>query len=616
MPPEAWYTIAVILLVVVAAASNRIGLDTVMLGGLTFLLLGDTLPDSVMGSVLPLTDGIAGFAHPAIIMIGALFVVAAGLKETGGMEVVATRLLGRPSTVAGAQLRMMVPVAAMSAFMNNTPIVAMYLPIISDWARKLRISPSKLYMPLSFSAILGGKISLIGTASNIVVMGLYLEYLRDPVRAAWLTGLATEPSAQKQFWGVAVLGVPTSIVGIALIAVLSRWLLPERRPAALAVQDARRYQVEMIVRPDAAIIGSSIEEAGLRHLPGLYLTQIERSGTTLPAVAPEERLQANDRLAFAGILESVVDLQRIRGLVPATDQVQKIEGDRRRRTLVEAVVAHNSPLVGRTVRASRFRTRYNAAIIAVHRNGELLNAKVGDISLKPGDTLLLDTHDGFLGAHRNSTDFYLVSQVQGSRPIRHERAWVALTILALLVALLTLTSIPPVIAALTCAGLMVATRCVIGSVARANVNWQVLITIGSALGMGAALRETGAADIIAHRILGVWSGMGPHVMLFTVFLLTSIFAQLVTNNGAAVLMFPIVMVTTQDLGVSPEPFIFTLMVAAGSTFLSPVAYQTNLMVFGAGGYKFLDYARLGLPLTLALAVTCLIVAPWAFPFRP
>jgi di/tricarboxylate transporter len=509
---------------------------------------------------------------------------------------------------------MMTPVAVMSAFMNNTPIVAMYLPIVSDWAKKLRMSPSKLFMPLSFAAILGGKITLIGTASNIVVMGLYVRYLTDPDRSAWLAGALEAPDPVRQFWGVAVLGVPTTVVGLVLIVALSRWLLPERRPAGAEVLEARKYQVEMEVQPDSPIVGRSIEEAGLRHLPGLYLTQIERGDDLLPAVAPEERIEAGDRLAFAGILESVVDLRKIRGLVPATDQVEKVTGDRRERTLVEAVVSRNSPLVARTVRASRFRTRHNAAIIAVHRNGEHVDAKIGDITLQPGDTLLLDTHAGFVDAHRNSDEFYLVSQVAGSRPIRHERAGIALAILLLLVGLLTLSPLSPVVVALLCAGLMVGTRCVTGTEARTSINWQVLLVIGSALGMGSALHGTGAAEVIARAGLAVFRDAGPTAMLGVVFLTTVLFAQLITSNGAAVLMFPIAMATAQDLRVSPEPFAFCLMVAAGSTFLSPVAYQTNLMVYGAGGYRFLDYARLGLPLTIAIAVICTLLAPLAYPF--
>jgi len=278
------------------------------------------------------------------------------------------------------------------------------------------------------------------------------------------------------------------------------------------------------------------------------------------------------------------------------------------------VVSHNSPLVGQTVRSAKFRTKYNAAIIAVHRNGEVVNAKVGDIYLHAGDTLLLDTHDGFLSAYRGSDDFYLISQVEGSRPIRHDRAVFALGVLALLVGMLTLTPIPPLVVALVCSGLMVLTRCVTGTVARTSVNWQVLLVIGAALGIGASLQETGAAGHLADGLLELCTGFSPHAMLLVIFVTAALFAQIVTNNGAAVLMFPITMATARELGVSPEPFLFTLMIAAGSTYLSPVGYQTNLMVYGPGGYRFFDYARLGLPLTVAVAAICTVLAPIAFPF--
>ncbi len=624
---EAWFTVGTIALIIAALVTNRIGADVAMVGGLTLLLVGDFVLGQLLdlGTILQIGPAIRGFAHPAVLMIAALFVVAAGLQETGGMEMIAQRVLGRPKTITGAQLRLMAPVAFMSAFMNNTPIVAMYLPIISDWARKLQISPSKLFMPLSFAAILGGKITYIGTASNITVMLLYLQYLRS--NPPWLGALGvTEPSPQTQFWGIACLGIPTTVAGIALILLLSRWLLPTRKPADIAMPEARKYQVEMIVRPESPIVGKTIEEAGLRHLTGLYVTQIERRGNVLPAVGPDERLQSGDRLGFVGVLESVVDLRKIRGLEPATDQVEKVAADRQQRTLVEAVVSRNSPLVGQTVRTSQFRTVYNAAIIAVYRDGQHINTKIGDITLQPGDTLLLDTHAGFVKAYRNSGDFYLVSRVEGTRPIRHERSWVALVILGALVFLLTATRTPPVTAALFCAMAMVVTRCVTGTVARSSINWQVLIVIGAALGLGEALTATGAASSISTYIMAACKGVGvsenPHAMLFVIFMLTAISCQLITNNGAAVLMFPIAMATARGLGaggaigVNPEPFVFCLMVAAGSSFMSPVAYQTNLMVYGPGGYRFLDYARLGAPLTLLLAIICTLVAPMFFPFRP
>jgi di/tricarboxylate transporter len=618
MTIEAWFAVGVVFLATAVIASHRVSADVTMLGALTILLLGD----AVLGGVLPLTDGLKGFAHPAVVMIGSLFVVAAGLAETGGMMVIAEKLLGQPRTIAGAQLRMMTPVALLSGFMNNTPIVVMYLPIINDWARKLRVSPSKLYMPLSFAALLGGKITMIGTASNVVVMGLYVDFFADRLQseqggeaAGWLSNIGVLPfSPQEQFWAIALLGVPTTIAGIVLVVLLSRWLLPERRPASQDVTDSRRYQVEMRVLPNSPIVGKSIEQAGLRHLPGLYLTQIERGDTILHAVGPDTQIEAEDSLAFAGILDSVVDLRKIRGLVPATDQVDKVLGEHHQRTLVEAVVAHSSGLVGKTVRASRFRTRFNAAIIAVHRNGKMVEGKIGDIVLYPGDVLLLDTHYGFVDAHRNSDMFYLVSNVADSRPVMHERSGIALAILVLLIALLTLSSLPPTVAALTCAGLMIMTRCVTADVAHQRINWPILLVIGGALGIGESLKHTGAAVTIAHSLLNFFSDWGPYGLLLVLFLVTMLFAQVITSYGAAVLMFPITMATAESLGVNPEPFVLSLMVAAGSTYLTPVAYQTNLMVYGPGGYRFFDYTRLGAPLVLLIALICLICAPMFFPF--
>ncbi len=623
MGPEAWFTVGTIVLVMLALVSNRMSVDVAMIGGLTILMAGDFLGGYFGDRHIwtAFDRSISGFAHPALLMIAALFVVAAGLQETGGMAAVAQRILGRPKSVPGAQLRLMVPVALMSGFMNNTPIVAMYLPIVSDWARKLRISPSKLFMPLSFGAILGGKLTLIGTASNIVVMALYLNYWTVGDNIAWLTQLGvTQFSENAQFWGIAVIGIPTTVAGVAMIAIASKWLLPERRPAATVQLDARRYQVQMLVKAESPVVGKSIEEAGLRHLPGLYLSHIERAGNVLPAVSPDQVLSAGDRLAFVGILESVVDLRKIRGLVPATDQVEKVSAARPMRTLVEAVVSRNSPLVGRTVRISRFRTVYNAAIIAVYRDAESIHAKIGDIVLEPGDTLLLDTHAGFVSAYRNSTDFYLVSTVEGSRPVRYERAWLSLAILGALVLMLTVVPIQPVVAAMLCAMVMIGTRCVTGTIARSAVNWQVLIVIASALGMGRALEDSGAAAAISDVLFMFCETVGiashPHAMLLVMFLLAAGFSQLITNNGAAVLVFPIVMATARQLNVNPEPFVLTLMVAAGSSFLSPVAYQTNLMVYGPGGYKFIDFVRLGAPLTLLIAVLSTFFAPLFFPFHP
>jgi len=597
MTPEAWFSVASLIALIGVLLSNKLPVEVAMLAAL--------VANIAVGG-LTLEQALVGFSHPAVILIGALFVVAEGLSETGATQRVAEGLLGRPQSAPMAQLRLMIPVGILSGFMNNTPIVAMYMPIVGDWARKIRISPSKLFLPLSFAAILGGRLTAIGSSSNLVILGLYRAMI-PPEEAL---------SASMQFWAPAALGLPTLAIGIAFVVLTSRWLLPERRPAVSTTLDARRYTVQMQVQPDSPIVGKSIESAGLRQLPGLFLSDIEREDGLLPAPPPHTLLEPGDILSFAGILESVVDLRKIRGLVPATDQIHKLGAELGDRTLVEAVISHNSPLVGSSVRESRFRTTYNAAIVAVHRNGEQVKAKVGDIRLRAGDTLLLETHRGFVDGYRNSDDFYLVSAVAGSAPVRHEKAGVALAIFGALIACLSFTNLPPVVLGLAAAIAMVASGCAPIGVARTSINLQVIVVIACALGLGAAIQHSGAAHHIATELLAACKqlGFGPSGMLFVTALMAALFAQALTNNGAAAVMFPITMATAQELGVSATPFVFVLLLGCGLSFATPIGYQTNLMVYGPGGYRFADFTRIGLPLTILLAGVGAFLAPLFFSF--
>src|SRR5579863_2633885 len=329
MPVNAWISLAVTLACLATLAITQIGTDLVMMGGLTVLMLAQVIGPQ---------DALSGFANESLISIGALYVLAAGVRETGALNQVIGRLFGRPKSATEAQARMMLPVAFMGAFMNSTPLVASFLPYVSDWARQCRLSPSKLMIPLSFAAIFGGTCTLIGTSTNLVVNGL-------------LTAQAHYRSMG--FFELAWVGVPCALIGIAYVLIMSRWLLPDRIPAIRQLQDAREYTVEMLVEPGSPLDGQTVQAAGLRHLPGLFLVEIERRGEVLPAVGPEELLRGGDRLVFAGITESIVDLQRIRGLVPATDQIFKLDSPSHSRTLIEAVIAPGSPAAGQTIRASR-----------------------------------------------------------------------------------------------------------------------------------------------------------------------------------------------------------------------------------------------------------------------
>lgn len=611
---DAWYTLGVIVLLVAGLMSGRVAADTAMLGALTLLMVAD---------VVDIGGAVSGFGHPAVLTLAALFVVAAGLSETGATTMLSRKMLGRPESLRSALVRLTVPVSFMSAFMNNTAIVAMYLPIVDDWARKLRISPSKLFMPLAFAATLGGACTIIGTSTNLAVNGLYMEYFEKNAAELHAAFGLVEPSPGKQFWWIGAVGLPSAVLGLVFIAFFAGRLLPERRRPREAELESRQYTVEVLVEPGTPLVGRTVEQAGLRHLPGLFLTEIEREGKVHQAVGPEEVLKADDRLVFVGVIESVVDLLKIRGLVPATNQVRKVAAERAQRTIVEAVVSHNSPLVGKSVRRTQFRTRYNAAIIAVHRGGQRVSGKIGDIVLQAGDTLLLTTHQGFLDAYRNSDHFYLVSGVDGAREVRHERAWVAMGIMVGLIVLLTVPTerfigyhIPPVAAGFAAAMGMVVTRCVSGTIARGSVNWQVLLVIGAAIGIGRAMDESGAAAALADGIFAVVGPLGGYAALAAVFVTTNVFSQLITNKGAAILMFPITMAVAADMGLSPEPFVITLMMAAACSFITPVGFVTNLMVAGPGGYRFSDFVRLGLPLTVICGTMTVVIAPLVFPLNP
>ncbi len=593
-PPgwHAWATVSIILLIFALLVSNRVSTDVLIVGGVTLL---------VLIGILPLDDAVAGMANQGMLTVAVLYVVVAGLQETGGVTWLGQRLLGRPKTLLSAQARLMLPVAGFSAFMNNTPLVAMLIPAVAEWAKQHRLSVSKLMIPLSYAAIFGGTCTLIGTSTNLVVAGLWLSTFPD--------------KAPIGMFDIAWVGIPCCTAGIAYVLVFSRWLLPDRKPAISPQDDPRAYTVEMNVDTGSALVGKSIEEAGLRQLAGLFLAEIDRQGQVLPAVSPQERLLEGDRLVFVGVVDSIVDLHRVRGLTPASDQVFKLDAPRSQRCLIEAVVSDTCALVGKTIRDGHFRTIYNAVVIAVARNGERINMKIGDIVLRPGDTLLLEAHPNFADQQRNSRDFYLVSKIENSNPPRHEKAVLAMVILAGMIGAITLLGVPTLMGAMTAAGLMIITRCVPGSVARKSVDWQVLIVIAASFALGRALEITGAADFIAHTLVGL-AAENPWTTLIIVYGVTMLFTELITNNAAAVLVFPIAHSISQQLDVDFTPFAMSIMMAASASFSTPIGYQTNLMVLGPGGYRFSDYFRIGIPLNLTMWAITSALAPLIWPFHP
>lgn len=585
---EAWFTLSLIALMLGLLAFTRLSADLVMLGILVVLL---------MTRILTPEQALAGLANEGMVTVGVLFVVVAGLKETGGIALLAQRVLGRPRSILQAQIRLMFPVATLSAFVNNTPIVAMLMPVVIEWAKKHQLSVSRLLIPLSYATVLGGLCTIVGTSTNVVVSGLLAKTTGKPLG----------------FFDPAWVGLPTAVAGLLYLVAVGRWLLPERQPPLKQLEDPRQYTVEMLVAGDSPLIGRTIEEAGLRHLQGMYLMEIGRGEEVLVAVSSQERLKAADRLVFVGIVESVVELHKIRGLVPATEQVFKLDAPRATRSLIEAVVSDTCPLVGMSIREGRFRAVYNAAVVAVARNGQRVCQKIGDIVLRTGDTLLLEAHPSFVEQQRNSRDFFLVSRLEDSTPPRHERAWISLAILIAMIGAASLEVLSMLSAAILAAGLMILVRCCSRLQAYRAIDWEVLVVIAASFGLGKALEVSGAAAHIAGTLAGL-SGGNPWTSLALVYAMTVVFTEVLSNNAAAVLIFPIAMATATQLHVNYMPFIMALMMAASAAFATPIGYQTNMMIYGPGGYRFTDFTRIGLPLNLVAGTVTVLLAPLVWPF--
>ncbi len=596
---EAWLTLAVAFALLVSLAMRIAETDLLALVCLAILVVVQNVSGTAL---LPSPqEAVAGFGNQGLITIGLLFAVVAGLEFTGGTELATGWLLNRAKNLTDAQVRLLIPVATASAFLNNTPVVQALIPVVGDLAKRIRASTSRLLLPMSYATILGGMCTLMGTSTNLIVADLNAK--------AIAAGSVAEPL---NFFSPAIVGVPATFFGLLYMISASRWLIPERRKAVSVLDDPQQYTVEMQVESGGPLVGRSIEEAGLRHLPGLYVAEIQRPNGTITAAKPTERLNANDVLILVGAIESVVDLRKIRGLATSDDQARKLEVPAWRRTLVEAVVSPRCGLLGKTIREGQFRSHYNAAVVAVARGDKRMEGKLGDVRLEVGDVLLLEASPSFLHRRRESRDFFLVSTVERGVIRRPERAWIAILILLAMVIAAAGTKITIMTAAMVAAIAMIGFRCCTTGEARRSVDWSVLIVIGAAIGIGAAMDKSGAATSIASGLIDLAAG-DKMLTLVCVYLATMFCTELITNNAAAVLMFPIAMQTATSLDCSPTPFVITVMIAASASFLTPFGYQTNLMVYGVGGYRAVDYLRFGLPLSLIVFLVTIIVVPWNWP---
>ncbi|MGD9660468.1 MAG: SLC13 family permease [Porticoccaceae bacterium] len=588
---QGWITLALTLSVLATLILTRLSSHVVMMGALAIL--------SVLG-ILSAGEAFAGFSNSGFITVAAMYVVATGIHASGGVDLLVHRVLGNPRTVRTALPRIFAPVVLLSGFLNNTPVVATMIPAIHAWSRKINIAPSKLMIPLSYSAILGGTLTMIGTSTNLVVNGQYQSITGE-------TGFS--------LFSITLIGLPVAIVGCLFIWLVAPRLLPDRRENQ-AFANLREFTLEVSVDPLGPLVGKTVEDAGLRNLKRVYLVEIDREGSIVTAVSSEEHLKGGDRLVFAGDTEAIADLLRIRGIIPSPENGEAVSliTDRAERRLVEAVVSPHCDAVGLAIRDARFRDRYGAAILAVARNGERVKGNLGTIKLEAGDTLLMEARPAFVTRQRFNKDFLLINDLDAEPP-RHERAYLAWGILLTVVVLAGFDIISMLNASLIGAGLMLVTGCCSAGQAEKSIDLSVLITIGASFALGAALQKTGVATYLAENIIFL-SGGTPWLMLVLSYLTVSVLTEIITNNAAAIVMLPIVLEITEKAGLNNEPFVFAIMMAASASFATPLGYQTNLMVYGPGGYKFTDFLRIGLPMNLIVGMTALTVLLVFWPLVP
>jgi di/tricarboxylate transporter len=587
---EAWFTLAVIVVVMVILVRDLYPPSAAFMGGLVALL--------AVGVLEP-AEAFSGFSNPAPITIAAVYVLARGVEKTGLLRPIVSSMLGSGTSERSGLVRMAVPTTASSAFMNTTPIVAILTPQVEAWTANRGWSASKFLMPLSFAAILGGVTTVIGTATNLVVSGLFEASGLEPLG----------------FFEISQAGIPIAIVGLTLIVLLAPIVLPARRSVrSEAADELRGFTTEMVVVPGGVLDGKTVEDGGLRHLNSVFLVQMDRDGEVTAPVTPELTLQGGDALRFVGQSDQVAEIQSLRGLESAEhDQVISLEASTQY-AYFEAVIGEASPLVGRTLKEAGFRSRYQGAVVAIHRAGQFVDAKLGSVRLRVGDTLLIISDPGFRDRWHPTNHFLLIAPLDATPPIGTSRALIVAGVIASVAVLAATGAMELVAAVLLGAVALVITKVLSPREALAAVNLDVVIMIAAAIGGAQAMVVSGLAEQIADLVVDTFSGLGGYGLLLGVVLATVLLRELITNNAAALLIFPIAVTTAVTLGLEPRAFGMGVALTAATTFLTPIGYQTNLMVYGPGGYKFTDYLRLGAPLTVATVILIMILVPIIWPF--
>ena len=558
--------------------------------------------------ILSKDELLGAFSNPAPITIACMFILSAGLERSGCIDI-----MGRAFRhVAGeGELRVLVVLmitgAVLSAFVNNTPVVVVFLPIILRLAKTSDLKASRLLIPLSFACILGGTCTLTGTSTNLIIDGQAQGFGQDPFTMFELTKL----------------GIVYAIIGFVYMLTIGRKLLPERESVATSIADMREreFLTQVIVQADSPLVGKTITETLLKEIKEARVLEVRRRGVPLSDSLDTLVIDERDRILISVHGEDFEDLKDTEGLRLTSYQNLKLETlERRPAILMEGIIGPQSPLVGRTLRSLKFRQRFGVLILGIHRQGGDFRRNFEDVRLHPGDTLLLEGPKQAIERIQDQRDFISLT-TRREKDIRPEKAWFAAGITVGFVLLASFTSTPIVVLAFLAAVGMLASRCLQPHEAYGAVQWNIIFLIIGMLGVGKAMEVTGGARMLADSIMAVFGNYHPTVILAVVYLLSSILTELISNNAVAVLLTPIVIKIAQSIefagqmGVDARPFIVAMMFGCSASFATPIGYQTNTYVYGAGGYRFSDFPKIGVPLNLILWLAATALIPVFWPFK-
>ena len=582
----AWITIATVLTMFSVLLFTKLRADLVFLGAIAVLFVT---------GVLDAKEAFSGFSSTSVIVIGVLFVVVAGLTHTGVLQWIVKHLLGQPSGYAKAVVRLMLPVAALSSFLSNTTVVALFVGIVKMWSKKLNISPSKLLIPLSYASGMGGVCTLIGTPPNLIISGLYADH----------TGTAMNVLA------TTIPGLFCLFIGVLSILAMRR-LLPDRQAPESAFEATADYTVEFLVPSDNPHIGETIVEAGLSNIRGGHLIEIVHFDEMITPAIMDEPILGGDRLIFAGQIDELLDLKKSHGFVNADHYVYTIDEIGRNRQLHTAYVTFGSTLINKTIGHSSFEKDNNMTLVAVARRGKRIEESPREVVLQAGDTLLLEC-----SPRVNINTSQLASQLFDSEQVPNigRKTLISTTIMIAMVVLSALGVIPLLQCAILAAMAMLLFRCCNVDQAMKAINWDILMVFAGSVVLGLAIQKTGIAERLAFNILDV-CGSNPIVVMTAICFVGTFITEFISNTAAGAMFFPIMYEAAEKLGYEPYPFLIALIISVSSSFATPIGSPTHMLVYAPGGYRFSDFMRIGLLMNLIILAANIFIVNIIYPLTP